>query len=95
MSKALARRETGKIWEVTCWRCQGVIGTMDGPTLSRALVATAHKEGVLCPDCRRRSCPQCGVELRPEMADKTLCWFCFNEEVDAIRELTNNIELVS
>lgn len=91
MSKAIAERMTSKAWLVSCWRCKKEIGTMDGPTLSRALIATAHKGGVLCPDCRERSCKICGFELRPSQPDNGVCWFCVQEEETSVKNLVGNI----
>ena len=59
-------------WSVICYRCMGAIGTMTPDTLQRAIMATAHKGGVLCPQCRIDACPQCYSESE----NGELCSFC-------------------
>lgn len=49
------------IYTVCCVQCCAVIGTMQGIDLLRAIMRTAHRGGVLCPECRQRTCDICGL----------------------------------
>lgn len=70
----------GKVW-VTCPRCNQDIGSMTPAILSQAMIRTAGRGGVICPDCRAKACKICGAELvdRDAGLDK-ICWMCFETE---------------
>jgi len=84
---ARAVRLTEWSWEVFCTDCKGSIGTMSGDTLSRAIIATANKGGVKCPDCRSASCKRCGFlpGSRLTLQDDGICDFC-HWEIDTKKE---------
>lgn len=94
MSFALAERLSAKVWEVYCTRCKQSIGTMAGDTLFRAIMATAHKGGVMCPQCRGNSCATCGVEVvtytleeQELLGEFRKCWYCEAEEGETINDV--------
>lgn len=91
MSQAIAERLTSGIWAVRCFRCGKDIGTMTGPILSMALVATAHKGGVLCPICRAKACTECGLELDEGQRRGSLCYFCKEEKEMTEERAEHNI----
>lgn len=57
---AYAVQSRSGIWDVTCNRCFGAVGSMRLKTLLSAIFESRTKGGVMCPDCRAASCPECG-----------------------------------
>jgi hypothetical protein len=77
MSFATDRRLSRSEWYVWCHRCGKEIGTMRTNVLSLAMVRTAGRGGVLCPECRKKSCKICGEEIREDgNEEKKLCFWC-------------------
>ena len=79
------RVEASGNWLVLCLRCGDEIGTMNSEQLREAVFRTAHRGGVICPECRAKSCKYCGVELSGDglllnERDVGYCLFCEIEE---------------
>lgn len=69
-------------WEVFCNDCRQSIGTMTGDILSQAIIRTANRGGVKCPDCRKISCTVCGInsnDIKEEFVNGK-CWYCIKTE---------------
>lgn len=47
-------------YEVFCNRCNESIGIMDFQSIKSAIFSTYQRGGVLCPDCREKTCDVCG-----------------------------------
>lgn len=60
---AMAWGAGGQNYEVSCLQCCAYIGTMSGAQVSKAIMLTAGRGGVLCPDCREKTCDFCGLTL--------------------------------
>jgi hypothetical protein len=75
---AEAYRQNEVSWLVFCSDCHGEIGTMTGETLLRAILNTANKGGVKCPDCRKISCARCGIRNDGcgPLNDSGICKYC-------------------
>lgn len=76
MGIAIAVRLTEMTWQVYCHDCRADLGTMSSEGLQRALVATAKRGGVMCPECRRHSCKNCYIVPRKKLSENGLCIFC-------------------
>ncbi len=73
-----SRIEVTGNWSVQCLRCDDSIGTMTSDTLRDAVFRTAHRGGVICPNCRASACVDCGDPLTGprELPDPKLCVLC-------------------
>jgi hypothetical protein len=77
MSFATGRRLSPSEWYVWCNRCGKEIGTMRTDVLALALLRTAGRGGVLCPECRQNACKICGTDIGEEGdIEKRLCFWC-------------------
>lgn len=89
MSTPTFRAETYRVeltgsWDVFCLRCHTSIGTFTSDGLRQAIWLTRHKGGIMCPDCRAKSCGGCGVDMTlggGSMVERykpgvNLCWPC-------------------
>ena len=59
--------ETGQ-WHVRCAQCLDFIGVFTSEMLMEAIRRTAHRGGVVCPDCRELTCDSCGLTFPKEDA---------------------------
>ena len=85
----------GDRWEVFCTKCKVSIGTMRLADITRAIIATLGRGGVLCPGCRSVTCDSCGQtgravkhEKKEDGTDILICLKCIVQlrEVGFLRE---------
>lgn len=72
-------------WLVSCLRCRQEVGTMTSEVLRYAVLSTANRGGVLCPECRSTACVKCGFDLSDDKradSEKGFCVFCALELTD-------------
>lgn len=72
-------------WAVQCLRCGEDVGTMSSEILREAVFRTAHKGGIICPACRKRSCTDCGVQMEEgvPLPEPRICIFCDLDRAEA------------
>lgn len=76
MSYAIARNELEAVWRVYCNVCRKDIGTMTVEVLKQALAFAVERGGVMCPECRKGRCRQCGHFPHFGLPETGLCVFC-------------------
>ena len=83
--------EVGGKYDVTCLQCCAYIGRLTGDQVAQAIAITAHRGGVLCPDCRRKTCDICGTTFDNERSvtqplvkgnKSRYCMFCYWDSQD-------------
>jgi hypothetical protein len=71
----------GGLFEVFCCNCGQSLGSMNEETLLRAALFSLKIGGIMCPDCRKRRCVDCGYVINKDYSldDNHLCAFCAHD----------------
>lgn len=80
----------GDRYEVFCTKCLLPFGTMHLVDITRAIIATLGRGGVLCPSCRKTTCDSCGkievVRPRGKKGSHAILQLCYEceEQLEAL-----------
>lgn len=77
MSWCLCIRFSEEVYELYCVDCRASLGTFTGEGMLKAMRHPASVGGVKCPECRQKTCTNCGqVQEGENTLIKGLCWWC-------------------
>ncbi len=79
MTYALVINEGENRYRLFCNQCRVDLGTVNGEAMTKALILTVSRGGVMCPGCRARYCEKCGNPNSCSPLVDGVCYFCLWE----------------